>query len=100
MVIAGQAASAFIIVMSSSTPEHLAARHLFGVMLRTARLGRGMSQEQLGRLAEVHQTVISRVELGRPVGVRFSALLRLIDVLDLEAIEPVFADTWARYSRD
>jgi len=80
--------------MSDFDAGEAQARRLVGAMLRSARHGRGMSQLHLEQLALVDQTVISRLELGRPIGLRFATLVRLLAALDIEAIEPVLANQW------
>ena len=63
------------------------ARIEFGEALRRARLARGYSQTELQRVTGVHQSVISRLENGRMVGVRFHRLVRLLDGLGVEDIQ-------------
>jgi DNA-binding XRE family transcriptional regulator len=41
------------------------AHHTFGANLRRARRRRGLSQERLGEIADVHRTSISNIERGR-----------------------------------
>ena len=62
------------------------ARVELGEALRQARHAKGYSQAMLGRLAWLDQSVISRLENGRMVGVRFSTLIRLLDALEITHI--------------
>ena len=76
-------------LVSSSAPTHQ-ARLLFARNLQNARKARGLSQEKLAELAELHRTYIGSVERGErnvsvdnmeklanAVGVELSALLSL-----------------------
>jgi transcriptional regulator with XRE-family HTH domain len=67
-----------------------AARKVLGDLLRSARQARGISQSVLEEWSGVDQTVISRLENGRPIGVRLPTLLRLFDALGIERLEPAF----------
>ena len=73
------------------------ARRVFGALVRRARQARGLSQERLGEWAGLHQSVISRIETGEPIGLRFATLLRLIDALGIESLEPTYA-AWHPWS--
>lgn len=57
----------------------------FTEMLRAARERRGLTQRDLGRLAGVPQSHISKIESGA-VDLRLSSLLALAAVLDLELV--------------
>ena len=73
------------------------ARRVFGELIRRARQARGLSQERLGEWAGLDQSVISRIETGRPIGLRFRTLLRLIDALGIASLEPTYA-RWHAWS--
>ena len=75
------------------------SRRIFGEMIRKARHARGLSQERLGEWAWLHQSVISRIETGQPIGLRYRTLLRLIDALGIASLEATFAP-WHPWSAD
>jgi len=64
---------------------------MLGDLIRRARYARGLSQARLEQWSGVDQTVISRLELGRPVGLRLRTLLRLLDALGIVGLEPRYA---------
>jgi DNA-binding XRE family transcriptional regulator len=53
-----------------------------GLWIRQARVGAGMTQWQLARLAGVSQSTISRLERGRLEGLALFRLVAIIAVLD------------------
>ncbi|WP_292938457.1 helix-turn-helix transcriptional regulator [Noviherbaspirillum sp.] len=66
----------------------------FGLRLRELRLERGLSQEELGSLAELDRTYISGIERGtRNVGL--INVFRIASALDVHPSE-LFATTKAR----
>jgi len=66
------------------------------VALRTARVREGLTQRELGRLAGVPQSHISKIESGA-VDLRLSSILAIAQVLGLTlTLEPRAADTGAR----
>ena len=73
------------------------ARQVFGDLVRGARQARGLSQERLGEWAWLHQSVISRIEGGKPIGLKFATFLRLIDALGIESLEPTYTP-WHAWS--
>jgi transcriptional regulator with XRE-family HTH domain len=77
-------------VMFSHEPHRSEARRVLGDFLRRARYARGLTQTRLEEWSGVDQTVISRLELGRPIGVRLRTLLRLFDALGVIGLEPRF----------
>jgi len=73
------------------------ARRVLGDLLRRTRQHRGLRQERLGEWAGLHQSVISRLECGRPIGLRLSTLLRLFDALGIARLDarPVAWYPWS-----
>lgn len=63
---------------------------MLGELIRKSRRARGLTQTALEDWAGVDQTVISRLETGRPIGVRLTTLLRLFDALGIQRLEPAF----------
>ncbi|MBF8290710.1 MAG: Helix-turn-helix domain [Chloroflexi bacterium] len=72
---------------------------MLGQLLRTARRTRGLSQLALEDWSGVDQTVISRLELGRPIGLRLKTLLRLFDALGIIGLEPRYK-AWHPWSTE
>ena len=58
----------------------VSARATFGAVIRTARKARGWTQEELGRRAELPQSVVAAVESG--AGARVESLERICRALD------------------
>jgi len=59
-------------------------RVAFGRGIRALRLYHGLSQMELDHLSGLDQSIISRLETGRPVSVRFSRVLGLLDALGVD----------------
>ena len=72
---------------------------MLGDLIRKARRARGLSQTKLEAWSGVDQTVISRLETGRPIGPRLRTLLRLFDALGISGLEPEFS-AWHPWSPD
>jgi transcriptional regulator with XRE-family HTH domain len=75
------------------------ARRALGDLLRRARYARGLTQARLEEWSGVDQTVISRLELGRPIGLRLGTLLQLLDALGVVGLEPRYK-AWYPWSTD
>ncbi len=75
------------------------SRQVLGDLLRRARQARGISQLVLEEWSGVDQTVISRLETGRAIGLRLKTLLRLIDALGIDRLEPTYRP-WYPWSED
>jgi transcriptional regulator with XRE-family HTH domain len=71
---------------------------LFGLNLKTLRLEKGLSQEKLAELSELHRTYISSIELGkRNVSLKnIEAISRALDV----PIEKFFVDIQTRNNHE
>ena len=74
------------------------SRQVVGELIRTARYARGLSQERLGEWSGLDQSVISRIETGRPIGLRFVTFLRLLDALGIAGLDPTYT-AWHPWSR-
>jgi transcriptional regulator with XRE-family HTH domain len=59
-------------------------RELFGRRVRTLRLGRGLSQEKLAELAELHRNYVGGVERGE----RNIALLNIVALARALKVRP------------
>lgn len=54
---------------------------LIGAMIRRRRLWLGLTQRDLARRADIHQSVISRIENGKQYGLRWNRFAELINAL-------------------
>ncbi|BAN36842.1 putative transcriptional regulator (plasmid) [Sulfuricella denitrificans skB26] len=66
--------------------EPVPARQRFAINLRKARLMRGISQEELAELAELHRTYVGSVERGER-NISIDNIERLAKALQLEIID-------------
>ncbi|MBI2777021.1 MAG: helix-turn-helix transcriptional regulator [Chloroflexi bacterium] len=72
-------------------PRPSESRRVLGDLLRTARKRRGITQTRLEEWSGVDQTVISRIEAGKPIGLRIRTVLRLMDALGIIGLEATYA---------
>jgi transcriptional regulator with XRE-family HTH domain len=75
------------------------ARRVLGDLVRRTRQHRGLTQERLGEWAGLHQSVISRLECGRPIGLRLVTVLRLFDALGIVRLDARLAE-WHPWSAE
>lgn len=61
-----------------------------GEKIKTARLAKGMTQEELGRLLGVQKSAVAKYENGRVVNIKRSMLKKISDVLGLRPSELIF----------
>jgi transcriptional regulator with XRE-family HTH domain len=61
-----------------------------GEKIKNARLERGMTQEELGKILGVQKSAIAKYESGRVVNIKRSTLKKISDVLDLRPSELIF----------
>ena len=54
-----------------------------GTLIRNARLAKGMTQEELGKILGVQRSAIAKYEKGRVVNIKRSTLQKLAETLDL-----------------
>ncbi len=74
-------------MVAAKSPEHIA----LGLALRTFRSERGISQEQLSFLADLHRNYVGQCERGE-INLSFGVMLKLMAALDIG-----FADLANRY---
>lgn len=72
-------------------PQPSQSRRVLGDLIRTARKRRGITQTRLEEWSGVDQTVISRIEAGKPIGLRVRTVLRLMDALGIVGLEATYA---------
>lgn len=66
--------------------EPVSARQRFAANLRQARLARGISQEELAELADLHRTYVGSVERGER-NVSIDNIERLSKALGLDVVD-------------
>ena len=58
-----------------------------GTKIRNARIAKGMTQEELGKLLGVQKSAIAKYENGRVVNIKRSTLKRISEVLGIRPVE-------------
>ena len=58
-----------------------------GTRIKTARIAKGMTQEELGKILGVQKSAIAKYESGRVVNIKRTTLKKISDVLGLRPIE-------------
>ena len=61
-----------------------------GAKIKSARLAKGMTQEELGAILGVQKSAIAKYENGRVVNIKRSTLKKISDVLDIPPFELIF----------
>ena len=61
-----------------------------GAKIKSARLAKGMTQEELGGILGVQKSAIAKYESGRVVNIKRSTLKKISDVLGIPPFELVF----------
>ena len=64
-----------------------------GKKIKKARIGKGLTQEQLGELIGVQKSAIAKYESGRVVNIKRSTLQTIAKVLDIRPSELIFDDS-------
>lgn len=64
-----------------------------GEKIKTARLEKGMTQEELGDILGVQKSAIAKYESGRVVNIKRSTLKKISDVLGIRPSELIFEAT-------
>lgn len=63
-----------------------------GEKIKTARLAKNMTQEELGSILGVQKSAIAKYESGRVVNIKRSTLKKISDVLDIRPSELIFGE--------
>lgn len=58
-----------------------------GQKIKAARLSKGYTQEELGKLMGVQKSAVAKWECGRVVNIKRSVLLKLSEVLEIPPVE-------------
>ena len=61
-----------------------------GQKIKSARLAKGMTQQELGELLGVQKSAIAKYESGRVVNIKRSTLKKISDILDIRPSELIF----------
>lgn len=61
-----------------------------GSKIKTARIAKGMTQEELGKILGVQKSAIAKYENGRIVNIKRSTLKKISDVLEIRPSELIF----------
>lgn len=61
-----------------------------GNKIKTARIAKGMTQEELGKHLGLQKSAIAKYESGRVVNIKRSTLKKISDILDIRASELIF----------
>ena len=61
-----------------------------GTKIKNARINKGMTQEELGKVLGVQKSAIAKYENGRIVNIKRSTLKKISDVLDIRPSELIF----------
>lgn len=64
-----------------------------GQKIKNARIEKGMTQEQLGKLVGVQKSAIAKYESGRVVNIKRSTLQKIAKVLGIRPSELIFDDS-------
>lgn len=64
-----------------------------GQKIRSARMAKNMTQEELGRLIGVQKSAIAKYETGRVVNIKRSTLQKITSALNIRPSELIFEDT-------
>ena len=63
-----------------------------GDKIRTARIAKGMTQEELGKILGVQKSAIAKYEKGRVVNIKRSTLKKISDVLEIRPSELIYEE--------
>lgn len=61
-----------------------------GQKIKNARIEKGMTQEQLGKIVGVQKSAIAKYESGRVINIKRSTLQKIAKVLDIRPSELIF----------
>ena len=61
-----------------------------GLRIKTARIAKGMTQQELGDILGVQKSAIAKYESGRVVNIKRSTLKKIADVLDIPPFELIY----------
>lgn len=71
-----------------------------GIKIKTARLAKGMTQEELGDILGVQKSAIAKYENGRIVNIKRSTLKKISDVLEIPPYELIFEEVEGKPASD
>lgn len=63
-----------------------------GEKIRTARIAKGMTQEELGKILGLQKSAIAKYEKGRVVNIKRSTLKKISEVLEIRPSELIYEE--------
>ena len=63
-----------------------------GNKIKSARIAKGLTQEELGKLLGLQKSAIAKYENGRVVNIKRSTLKKISDILDIRPSELIFGE--------
>lgn len=63
-----------------------------GEKIKSARIQKGMTQEELGKMLGVQKSAIAKYESGRVVNIKRSTLKKISDILEIRPSELIFEE--------
>lgn len=63
-----------------------------GAKIKSARIAKGMTQEELGKILGVQKSAIAKYENGRVVNIKRSTLKKISEVLDIRPSELIYEE--------
>ena len=63
-----------------------------GNKIKTARIAKGMTQEELGKILGVQKSAIAKYESGRVVNIKRSTLKKISDILEILPSELIYEE--------
>lgn len=64
-----------------------------GARIKNARVAKGLTQEELGKVVGVQKSAIAKYEKGRVVNIKRSTLLKLASALNISPTQLMFEET-------
>lgn len=71
-----------------------------GTKIKSARIAKGMTQEELGRRLGVQKSAIAKYESGRVVNIKRTTLKKISDILDIRPSELIFTEEITRNPKE
>lgn len=83
-------ANYFGVSKSDLIEENINSTVNIGEKIKSARLSKGMTQEELGKILGVQKSAVAKYENGRVVNIKFLTLKKIFEVLEIKPSELIF----------